>query len=221
MNEEDFASDDSDDSDFCPIEKSDSESLDEKDDLNEQDDDETSKTRTKKKKRGKIRTTKENSSNLEIDNSKTATVDPDEEKKREEELWAAFLGDSEPTQPSKSSTISTKSALVNIPKVQKSITPIVEAPVQSKIFEFAGEEIVLEEQQNVLQNTSQNSSSAKSAPSGAIKRPSGGGLSSVLSQISKKNKLSVLQKTKIDWDGFKSTEGINEELQTHNRGKDG
>jgi len=43
----------------------------------------------------------------------------------------------------------------------------------------------------------------------------------MLNQLTKKNKLSVLEKTKLDWDGFKSNEGINEELQTHNRGREG
>lgn len=29
------------------------------------------------------------------------------------------------------------------------------------------------------------------------------------------------EKSKLDWDGFKQKEGITEELQIHNRGKDG
>lgn len=217
MNLEDFADSDSSDSDFRPdkVEEIDSDSLNEKDDLKDQ-----GEKKIKRKKRGKFQA-KENSSNSEVSNTSSFQVDPDEVKKKEEELWAAFLGSgSDPPEPTKSSSATlTKPEPLNIPKVQKSIAPVVEAPVQSKIFEFAGEEIVVQEQQNILQNTSPNSS-AKPSSSGAVKR-SGGGLSSVLNQISKKNKLSVLQKTKLDWDGFKSTEGINEELQTYNRGKEG
>lgn len=47
------------------------------------------------------------------------------------------------------------------------------------------------------------------------------GLANVLSQIGKKSKLSVLEKSKQDWDGYKKKEGIVEELVTYNKGKDG
>lgn len=51
-------------------------------------------------------------------------------------------------------------------------------------------------------------------------RPSGG-LANILSQIGKKSKLTVLEKSKQDWDGYKKKEGIVEELVTYNKGKDG
>ncbi|KAL9976458.1 hypothetical protein ACROYT_G013765 [Oculina patagonica] len=44
-----------------------------------------------------------------------------------------------------------------------------------------------------------------------------GGLSSVLGQISKKTKMSTLEKSKLDWDVFKDQEGIQEELQHFNK----
>lgn len=53
-----------------------------------------------------------------------------------------------------------------------------------------------------------------------VKRPQGG-LANVLSQIGKKSKLTILEKSKQDWDGYKKEEGIVEELVTHNKGKDG
>lgn len=46
-------------------------------------------------------------------------------------------------------------------------------------------------------------------------------MTNVLSQIGKKNKLTILEKSKQDWDGYKKDEGIVEELITHNKGKDG
>lgn len=52
-------------------------------------------------------------------------------------------------------------------------------------------------------------------------RGRGGGLSSVLGQLGKKNKLSTLEKSKLDWDSFKKDEGISDDLQTFNKGKDG
>jgi hypothetical protein len=47
------------------------------------------------------------------------------------------------------------------------------------------------------------------------------GLSSVLGQLGKKSKLGTLEKSKLDWDRYKKDEGIEEELQKHNRGRAG
>lgn len=47
-------------------------------------------------------------------------------------------------------------------------------------------------------------------------------MGSVLSRIGvKKPKMSTLEKSKLDWDTFKTEEGITEELAIHNRGKEG
>lgn len=54
----------------------------------------------------------------------------------------------------------------------------------------------------------------------SVKRPAG--MMSVLSRIGgKKAKMSTLEKSKMDWDAFKSEEGITEELAIHNRGREG
>ena len=47
------------------------------------------------------------------------------------------------------------------------------------------------------------------------------GLSSVLGQLGKKSKLGTLEKSKLDWDRYKKDEGIEEELQMYNKGRDG
>ncbi|CAB1459449.1 unnamed protein product [Pleuronectes platessa] len=47
-------------------------------------------------------------------------------------------------------------------------------------------------------------------------------MSSLLSRMGgKKQKMSTLEKSKMDWDAFKSEEGITEELAIHNRGREG
>ena len=57
--------------------------------------------------------------------------------------------------------------------------------------------------------------------------PSGGGsskrgLSGLMGVISgKKQKMGCLDKSKLDWDKYVAEEGIKEDLQSHNRGKDG
>lgn len=67
--------------------------------------------------------------------------------------------------------------------------------------------------------TKTESSEPKSVTTPVVKKS--GGLTSILSQIGKKDKLTVLEKSKQDWDGYKKKEGIAEELVTYNKGKDG
>lgn len=52
-------------------------------------------------------------------------------------------------------------------------------------------------------------------------RGRGGGLSNLLGQLNKKNKLSTLEKSKLDWNTYKKEEGIEEEIVSHNKGKAG
>lgn len=109
----------------------------------------------------------------------------------------------------------------------------------TKVFDFAGEEVRVNkevaadsrEAKNYLksQTTSQGESGddeKSSSPSQpALPGPSAkraAGMSSILSRIGgKKQKMSTLEKSKMDWDAFKSEEGITEELAIHNRGKEG
>lgn len=105
--------------------------------------------------------------------------------------------------------------------------------VVTEIFEFAGEKVEVQKEVKIsdkqTNNSNESSSSATASKplpfnkriSGGSAGSSGGGLQSILGQIGKKNKLSVLEKTKLDWTGFKHKEGIDEELQTHNKGRDG
>lgn len=47
-------------------------------------------------------------------------------------------------------------------------------------------------------------------------------MGSILNRLGgKKPKMSTLEKSKLDWDMFKTEEGITEELAIHNRGKEG
>ncbi|KAM3829194.1 craniofacial development protein 1 isoform 4-T5 [Vipera latastei] len=53
-----------------------------------------------------------------------------------------------------------------------------------------------------------------------VKRPSS--MNSLLGKMgAKKQKMSTLEKSKLDWENFKEEEGIGDELAIHNRGKDG
>lgn len=123
-----------------------------------------------------------------------------------------------------------KSPPIQKPKVQEKVKI-------TKVFEFAGEEVKVEKEVSVdsaearLSLSAAENSATKPPESaspatrergrGGIKRVGLGGISSVLGQIGKKAKISTLEKSKLDWDNFKKQENIEEELNTHNRGKDG
>ena len=231
MDQEDFNSNsDTDDSDFRPQnDNSSSESIEEKYEAYvdaEDNDGENSRKKKRLKKRAKKKNYESPNVSAKQEEEKSVPVDPEKEKKREDDLWAAFLGETESPATTAPAPVNKNLASESAAE-KKDKTPQPKAPKESsskltqpEIFEFAGEEVIVQESPNILQNSSQNSTVKQGS---GLKRSNagGGGLSSVLNQISKKNKLSVLQKTKMDWDGFKSSEGINEELQTHNRGRDG
>lgn len=110
----------------------------------------------------------------------------------------------------------------------------------TKVFEFAGEEVKVEKEVpidsadarlslSMAENSTKPSESTPPAGKspgrgrgkGNIKRVGLTGISSVLGQIGKKSKISTLEKSKLDWDNYKKQENIEEELNTHNKGKDG
>ncbi|CAD7015345.1 unnamed protein product [Ceratitis capitata] len=106
----------------------------------------------------------------------------------------------------------------------------------TEVLDFAGEEVRIEKVVNA-DSVKENKESTKRPAAGTstlkaglpagLKRPmvgggsSAAGLGSILNQIGKKKKISVLEKSQLDWKSFKQNEGIEEELQTFNKGKDG
>lgn len=223
MNVEEFDNELSeDDSDYCP-EKQVLESLSENsapeadDPENSEDEGKTKKTK-KRKKASRGRRSKPVEPEIEEEPSVPA-LNPEEEKRKADALWADFLSGTEiPLEPKKDE--SSAKPTTSISAAATSLKPAVNIPKPKpkEIFEFAGETIEIPTKSNDEQEAP--SSATPKLPAAGVKR-SGGGLSSLLGQMAKKNKLSVLEKTKLDWDGFKDNEGIGEELQTHNRGRDG
>ncbi|XP_020742487.1 craniofacial development protein 1-like [Odocoileus virginianus] len=166
----------------------------------------------------------------------------DARKKKEHELWTSFLNDVDPKSKVPPSTHvktgeeteeTSSSHLVKAEKLEK---PQETDKVKiTKVFDFAGEEVrVIKEgdatskeaksffKQNKKEKPQPNiPSSVPSLPAGSgLKRSSG--MSSLLGKIgAKKEKMSTLEKSKLDWESFKEEEGIGEELAIHNRGKEG
>lgn len=100
----------------------------------------------------------------------------------------------------------------------------------TQVFDFAGEAVEVtkevskdskEGQKFLKAQEDQKAAASSGEASGTQKRPAGG-LSSIMGVLSnKKAKLGTLDKSKMDWNQFIEQEGIKEELQTHNKGKDG
>ena len=96
-----------------------------------------------------------------------------------------------------------------------------------KVFDFAGEMVTVSkevaadstEAKKYLKSQEENTKSAPVPTAAATKRP--GGLAGIVGSIGKKQKMGVLDKSKLDWNSFVTEEGISEELKTHNKGKDG
>ncbi|XP_059615972.1 craniofacial development protein 1 [Phlebotomus argentipes] len=146
------------------------------------------------------------------------TVTDEQEKKHADALWADFLSDVDPPPRREDAPKEAKVAK----RVEESPQSVRETPQKAeklppveKVFNFAGEEV------KVPVDSAQKAT--KRPPPAATARPSrsSGGLSSILGSIGKKPKMGTLEKSKLDWDRFKNTEGINEELATFNKGKDG
>ncbi|KAK0167977.1 hypothetical protein PV327_001823 [Microctonus hyperodae] len=154
----------------------------------------------------------------------------EEEKKKADSLWADFMSDTGTIFKPKSQKIPSKSQ-ENLPVARPKV---VEKVKITKVFEFAGEEVKVEKEvfkdsaegRLTLSSTDSEKSSNDTNNTAQKRAPRGrvgglGGISSVLGQIGKKTKISTLEKSKLDWDSFKKQENLDEEINTHNKGKDG
>ncbi|CAM4582856.1 unnamed protein product [Leuciscus chuanchicus] len=167
------------------------------------------------------------------------------QKKKADDLWASFLSDVGPrpkaSDPSADSQQSTSTAGPDKPSKpstasqQQEVKPKESSKITiTKVFDFAGEEVRVtkevdadsREAKSFLKEEKEESVSSEpqlsEAPSSgsSVKRPAGMG--SILNRIgNKKQKMSTLEKSKMDWDAFKTEEGIADELAIHNRGKEG
>ncbi|KAG4067747.1 hypothetical protein HA402_005519 [Bradysia odoriphaga] len=243
MDEDEYASDsDQSDEDYCPDDRQ-TENLsevDSDDNVDDVDDAETNGNDSRKKKPSKKNSKAKNTTKEQADDkvekaaSETVAEDEEDDKSRADALWADFLSGTDPLptkNPDQKKDVAVKETTVrdNIIKPE----PVKEPPKKlvTQIFDFAGEkvEITKEIEETTTSTTNEKADGKSSGPSnGAGRRPpavglkrAGGGIGSVLGQLTKKNKISVLDKSKHDWDSFKRNAGIDEQLQTHNRGRDG
>lgn len=183
--------------------------------------------------------------------TKATGKNDDQQKKKADDLWASFLSDvgtrPKASAPSADSQQSTSTASTDKPSKPSTASQQQEGkPKESskititKVFDFAGEEVRVTKEvdadsreaksflkeEKALEEKEEQSVSSEPWPSAplssgsSVKRPAGMG--SILNRIgNKKQKMSTLEKSKMDWDAFKTEEGIADELAIHNRGKEG
>ncbi|VDI51521.1 Hypothetical predicted protein [Mytilus galloprovincialis] len=158
----------------------------------------------------------------------------EQEKKKADDLWSSFMSDvgTRPKKAASSPSVTSpapsgsKSATKTEVKASDSTTTNKKITI-TKEYDFAGEivKVTKEVDQNSKEAQSelkkQESVGVSSASPGlsaiGIKRP--GGLGSVLDKINKKQKISTLNKSKLDWDQFKKDNKLEEDLTLHNKGK--
>lgn len=168
------------------------------------------------------------------------------QKKKSDDLWASFLSDVGSRPEPSTATPDSRATPQRDPKpsapttTSKTDSSEPATVTITKVFDFAGEEVrvnkevaadsreaksFLKSQSSALEDKEPEEQSSPadlpfSPASSAVKRPAG--LSGILGRIGgKKQKMSTLEKSKMDWDAFKSEEGIGDELAIHNRGREG
>ncbi|XP_014666165.1 PREDICTED: craniofacial development protein 1-like [Priapulus caudatus] len=157
----------------------------------------------------------------------------EKEKEKADALWASFNKDL----PSKKQKLAASQQLAspnNKPlssTTEKTVSEVVSGSgknptlvVITKVYDFAGEEVkvsktVAADSKEVAKagkvGAGVNGQPANVRPGGS-KQP---GLTGLLGQIGKKNKLSVLDKSKLDWDSYKKDEKLEDDLKLHNKSK--
>lgn len=154
-------------------------------------------------------------------------LSPEEEKKKADQLWADFLRDVEPVpkRPRSPSHFKPSAVLNNLQSAPgtSQAAPATEKKVTiTKLMQFAGETIKVEKE---VPCDSKEARLLLAKQEGEPSKPPGKprrGVESLLDELfNKKKKLTTLEKSKLDWENYKKTHGIAEDLQNHNRGKDG
>ncbi|CAF0933163.1 unnamed protein product [Didymodactylos carnosus] len=162
-----------------------------------------------------------NNNNKQSESEKISTI---YDKSKADLLWENFKPSS--TLPS-ITCISSKTTTTISQTVSDTIIP----EKATKIYEFAGETIIIpsiptssSSSTTSFVPTTITSTSSKPITTTTLERSCGGsiGANALLDQlgINKKQKLSTLEKTRLDWNQHKSNESLTDELNIHRRGKD-
>ncbi|XP_032648148.1 craniofacial development protein 1 [Chelonoidis abingdonii] len=174
---------------------------------------------------------------------KGGRAEEEEKKKKEDALWASFLSDvgqkskapaaAQLISPQTNKTTEEKSSSKLQEEAKEPEKPKEMAKVTiTKVFDFAGEEVRVTKEVDAASKEAKfflkQQEKEKPQPMAPASLPTvsgvkkASGMSSLLGKIgSKKQKMSTLEKSKLDWENFKEEEGIREDLAIYNRGKEG
>uniref|UniRef100_A0A914ZN35 Craniofacial development protein 1 n=1 Tax=Parascaris univalens TaxID=6257 RepID=A0A914ZN35_PARUN len=161
-------------------------------------------------------------SNKDDRNSQGTTESADERKCRLDALFDDFIGASSSSMKDSLSNEPNCSAVSSDLKREEAVETgtnitTTEAKAVMEIFDFAGEEVRIE---RTLPKSDHKECAPVEASISKNKR-NAVGLGDAVKKLSKKPKMSVLEKTQHDWTTFKAESGIHDELQSHNRGRQG
>lgn len=229
--QEDLHSSDSEDDDYVPEREVTSDDDDEEP-LPPDDEIET-------KEKGK---SKKNLKKLDVEGDKNKTFDESpsteanvDEKQRANDLFKSFLDEVEAETKVKTPSVKIpeKDSTYDSPEIRSSDSGIRSSESTPKqptceLFEFAGETVAVSLENGTKIISSEKSTDTaveKNVPDKQTDQPPVAkrkGLDAVLGTImNKKSNLTVLQKTSLDWNKYKSEQGISEELQNYNKGRGG
>ncbi|KAK3733989.1 hypothetical protein QZH41_009850 [Actinostola sp. cb2023] len=157
---------------------------------------------------------------------------------RMEDLWASFKSDTanvrakstNPSTSTKAASLKAESTSLPAMKGPKDAKPVgwsgkasTSKVTITKTFDFAGEAVTVtktvdagSDEAKKAQKEEVSMKPTTAAPvSASVKRK--GGLSNLLGQIGKKPKISTLEKSKLDWENFKTETGIADDLKIFNK----
>uniref|UniRef100_A0A1E1XBT2 Craniofacial development protein 1 n=1 Tax=Amblyomma aureolatum TaxID=187763 RepID=A0A1E1XBT2_9ACAR len=153
-----------------------------------------------------------------------------QEKAKAESLWSDFLRDANDV-PKKRATVAAdpSQASTSSASAQDEAGGSGEKKVRiTQLMDFAGETFKVEKEVTADSKEARLFAKQQGNPGAQVQSPvlTGkrqlGGAGGILGHLlSKKTKMSTLEKSKLDWDRFKQEEGIAEELKSHNLGKGG
>lgn len=222
--EEDIHSSDSEDDDYVP----DGEVTSEDDDENPfPPGEENDEIQTKKKARKNRKEPDAEDAKVKLTEETSPPVD---EKQRADDLFKSFLEEVRVEMEMKESNIKPPdgdSAYVSpeVLKTPDSGSKNNEKSPSCELFEFAGETVVVPAENCSIKSSSEVYSGCETEKNRESNKPAVAkpkGLQSVLNAIkTNKTKLNTLQKTSLDWSQFKKEHGIEEELESYNKGRGG
>lgn len=139
----------------------------------------------------------------------------------EADCTADFLDDLFPTYtytPTATSAVESTAKVIEPEKEDQVPTSSTKMTTITEVFDFAGDEVKVQREVTEEERRKHEENEKKQENKKPVKRS---GLGDVLIEMTKKKKISTIDKTVLDWNSFKNEHDLHEELETFNKGKGG